>query len=118
LMCRVINSQTEKLRQSWMNLSGKLNSIMTSFLELVDYPDNYFQCCKNPKIVCVDGIVLSIESKRILRCNLTEPWRDLQPLNQRFTTRPDRNLIKLDFEDKETIRTFIYQGNNHKLYCI
>lgn len=98
------------IRSTWMNMSGKVNSIMTEYLKLIDYPENFFQCCLNPKVLCTDGIVLSVESKRIQNRGLVEPWRDFTARNQRFRKRRERDVITFDKNDKAIWKMFISNG--------
>ena len=62
---------------------------------LIDFPESLFRCCSDPDIVCIDGIVLSIESWRIKERNFTAPWRETTPSMQRATTRKDQNFWHL-----------------------
>ena len=90
-----------------MNLAGRINAVMTAFLALIDYPSNHFQCCENPSVVCIDGIVLSVESRRI---NLKTPWVDPSPLRNRFNLKEDRYLVSFSKDQKEFLRAFIRTG--------
>ncbi|KAJ2989759.1 hypothetical protein HDV02_004778, partial [Globomyces sp. JEL0801] len=86
--------KTSNARRSLKQFAGSVSLVLTEYLRLIDYPENYFQCCKHPRVVCVDGIVLSVESKRILQQNLDEPWRVAVPaLNKRFNSRMERHLL-------------------------
>ncbi|KAJ2994625.1 hypothetical protein HDV02_001451, partial [Globomyces sp. JEL0801] len=81
-------------RKYLKQFSGSVSRVLTAFLKLIRYPSDYFQCCKTPRVVCVDGIVLSIETRRLLAQSLTEPWRQTcNPLKKRFSTRKERHLL-------------------------
>ena len=55
-------------------LSGKVNRYFCLFLNLLDIPTSSFHCCKDPDIITLDGIVLSIGSDKIRKQNLQYPW--------------------------------------------
>lgn len=110
LRYRPSDSATKLLRKRWMNMSGKVNSVVTEFLKILVYPQSFFKCCESPKIVCVDGIVLSVENRRIEKQCLTEPWRDTTVSNQRFSKRRDRNVLAMDKDDYIIIRSFVHTG--------
>jgi hypothetical protein len=59
----------EQCQKEWHGISGKLNEMMTCFIRLIDYGPKIFKCCTNPKVLCIDGIVLSVENSRIERRN-------------------------------------------------
>lgn len=99
--------ETLRFKKTWMNLAGRVNGIMTAFLSLVDYPENHFQCCQDPEIVCIDGIVLSVESKRI---KTTTPWVDPHPLRFRFTKKEDRYIVVLSPNQKQVLKNYIRTG--------
>ena len=84
-------SEVEGLRRKWTNMHAVVNLVLTEFIMLIDFPESLFRCCSDPDIVCIDGIVLSIESWRIRERNFTAPWRETTPSKQRATTRKDRN---------------------------
>ena len=76
-------------------------------LNLVDYPHSHFQCCKDPEVVCIDGIVLSVESRRI---TTTTPWVDPHVLRTRFTKKEERSIVVLSATQKELLKEFIRSG--------
>ena len=98
---------TLSFKKKWMSMAGRVNGIMTAFLTLVDYPSTHFQCCEHPEVVCIDGIVLSVESRRI---NTTTPWYDEAGLRGRFTKKEDRQIATLNSRQKEVLKTFIRTG--------
>lgn len=55
-------------------IAGKINRYFCQFLELLNQPMESFKCCGNPEIITLDGIVISIEAKRIRAENLNYPW--------------------------------------------
>jgi hypothetical protein len=99
--------ETLSFKKKWMSMAGRVNGIMTAFLTLVDYPSTHFQCCKDPEVVCIDGIVLSVESRRI---NTLTPWYDPSPLRARFSKKDDRYLVILNANQKEILRDYIRVG--------
>lgn len=99
--------QTEALKKTWMNMAGRVNGIMTGYLRLVDYPVNHFQCCKDPDVVCIDGIVLSVESRRI---NTTTPWVDSRAMRTRYTKKEERSVVVLSASQKQLLKDFIRTG--------
>lgn len=66
------------------------------FAELIDYPSQYLGCCPNPSRITMDGIVLSVESKRIPE--FTENWIT-QQVGFRASNRETRSLI-IDVQDE------------------
>ena len=101
------SSETIVFKKKWMSMAGRVNGIMTAFLSLVDYPLKHFQCCKDPDVVCIDGIVLSVESRRI---NTTSPWLEDSGLRARFSTKEDRYIIMLNPKQKEILKSYIREG--------
>lgn len=109
----------DKLRNQWMDLSGRLTSYLTEFLTLVDYPKKLFSCCKDPDIVSFDGeprsitfagIVLSIESRRILDAKLTTPWKGSSTVT-RATSRGSRAVLPISKkEDRERLHQHSHGG--------
>jgi hypothetical protein len=65
-----------KWRWSWRknqeNYAGLLNQLLVAFCKLLNKDTKYFHCCENPTIVHIDGVVVSVETKRILDQNLYE----------------------------------------------
>ena len=98
---------TLAFKKKWMSMAGRVNGIMTAFLTLVDYPSSHFQCCKDPEVVCIDGIVLSVESRRI---NTKSPWIDPVGLRGRFSKKEDRQIVTLTSQQKELLKNFIRTG--------
>ena len=98
---------TAAMKKSWMNMAGRVNGIMTAYLSLVDYPADHFQCCENPEVVCIDGIVLSVESRRI---NTTTPWVDPHVLRDRFTIKEERYIAMFNASQKQLLKDFIRNG--------
>jgi hypothetical protein len=47
--------ETDKIRQRWMGLAGRLTSFLSEFLTIVEYPKSLFSCCEDPEIICADG---------------------------------------------------------------
>jgi len=60
--------------KSLRSLTQKINRFFCQFLTLLQHPDNAYICCQNPDIITLDGLVLSIETRRIQQQNLAEPW--------------------------------------------
>lgn len=99
--------ETADLKKKWMSMAGRVNGIMTAFLALIDYPENHFNCCEDPEVVCIDGIVLSVESRRIQN---DTPWVDPAPIRGRFSKKEDRYLVALKPPQKERLKIFIRSG--------
>ena len=91
-----------------MNMAGRVNAIVTQYLGLVQYPRTLFNCCEDPQVVCVDGIVLSVEAKR-LRHQET-PWRNTNALKTRFTNRKQRSLILFNAAQRELVKLLMGEG--------
>jgi hypothetical protein len=106
----VIDPTADNLRQMWLNMGGKLTQCMSHYISLVDLPQRAFQCCEIPKVVCVDGIVLSTKQQCIVDQKLTEPYRNSQALRNRFNSRADRNVLNLSKDDSDILKSFIREG--------
>lgn len=92
-------------------MAGKINSILTSFLKLIEYPDSFMNCCKDPDIVCVDGIVLSADHMKVKHQQLDIPWRaGALPASQRFSTRKERQVWYLSEQHRNLIRAYVRSG--------
>jgi hypothetical protein len=77
------------------------------FLKLLEYPAAVMKCCGgSPDTITLDGIVMSIESKRIRDAKLTQPWVSHTNFN-RQTTRKQRNLLELSPAEKKLIELYI-----------
>ena len=106
LMCYRKSELLQDYETKLHNLAGKINSMMIQFIKLIDYNPQIFQCCSNPKIVCVDGIVLSIRNDRLKAQNLKTPRIKPNSLNRRFSTRPNRQLVNFTKNEKEIMREY------------
>jgi hypothetical protein len=104
----------ELLHKKYMmlNMAGRWTGMMVDFLTLVEYPTPMFQCCKNPTSVCIDGIVLSVETQRLIKQNLSSNWTNNVSLEtkNRFSSRPDRHLIYLNEEQKCLMKCYVKTG--------
>ena len=102
----------EKDRLFWRNklenISGLINLFFTLFLKLLEYPKSVMKCCGgSPDVITLDGIVMSIESKRIREANLSQPWisgfTSLLTSGTNFnrqSTRKSRNILDLKKDEK------------------
>ncbi|KAJ2991083.1 hypothetical protein HDV02_003992 [Globomyces sp. JEL0801] len=103
-------------RKELMNMAGKVNRVLVNYLKLIQFPENIFQCCQTPNIICIDGTVLSIEQRKIKGQELNQPWHNKEtPLNTRFTSRKDRNVINIPSHCVDDFREFIRTGNTFTL---
>lgn len=75
-------------RQKMLRYAGIVNQVFVEFCGLLDIPDSLFHCCDAPDVICVDGIVLSIETNRINEAKLKQPWKKPQTSVWRATDRP------------------------------
>ena len=57
-----------------MAMSGKVNKYFCQFLSLLNQPVQSYLCCENPEIVALDGLGLTIETRRIDSQNFKYPW--------------------------------------------
>ncbi|KAJ2990132.1 hypothetical protein HDV02_004605 [Globomyces sp. JEL0801] len=99
----------EKVRREYLNYAGRINAILREFLKMIDYPvENTFKCCEDPEVVCIDGIVLSVENRKIKGQNLVEPWHDTSfKTKERFNYRnKDRAIIHFNKDTKEMFKKF------------
>lgn len=96
-----------KVRDKLHQLSGLINQFFMEFLKLLEYPAAVMKCCGgSPDTITLDGIVMSIESKRIRDAKLTQPWVSHTNFN-RQTTRKQRNLLELSPAEKKLIELYI-----------
>ena len=85
----------------------KINEMMIHYLELIDYPEDSFYCCENPKVLCIDGIVLSVENDELKSNVEPEPFINRDTLKTRFSSRNYRQIVQFDYlEDRDIIRSF------------
>lgn len=99
-----------KLRDKLQQLSGSINQFFMEFLKLLEYPAGVMKCCGgSPDTITLDGIVMSIESKRIRDAKLTQPWISHTNFN-RQTTRKNRNVLELSVEEKKLIDLYTSQN--------
>jgi hypothetical protein len=98
------------LIKKFLNMKGRLNAAMTGFLKLTDIPMNLFKCCENPSAICIDGIVMSVENKRIADAAFIKPWIHNNTSKARFSTRKWRSVLSLDQNKKKLARKFVHEG--------
>jgi len=89
------NDLKRKRLQRLISIAGSINEMQTQILRGMVYPDESFQCCKNPEVICLDGIVCSVKTERITRKNLVTPWLLPNNVKTRASYRKDRNCINL-----------------------
>jgi hypothetical protein len=104
------DDEMEGEERYWNNMARRMNQMLVAFLELVDYGETLFKCCENPRIICVDGIVLSVENRHIKELNMQKPWQSEGECRVRFSQRVDRNLITFKEADRSIISSFIKEG--------
>lgn len=88
-----------------MNQSGRVNAAFIGYLQLIDIPAQLFYCCEKPKMLCMDGIVLSVESRRIHEQNLKRCWAT-QIAGSRATTRDQRAIWSFNEEHKKLLKAY------------
>ena len=94
------------MRLKMERLSGSTSQFFFSFLKLLEYPKSVMKCCGgNPDIITLDGIVMSIDSKRIREATLVRPFI-LETNFNRQSKRKDRNILNLSKIEKEIINQF------------
>ena len=57
-----------------MAMSGKINKYFCQFLSLLNQPVQSYLCCEDPEIIALDGLGLTIETRRINSQNFVYPW--------------------------------------------
>lgn len=86
--------------EKWLNeLRSDVAQCIIGFAELLDYPENAFGCCPNPKKITMDGIVLSVKALKIPE--FQEPWI-FEKICFRAGSREDRSLCLSDSEESFT----------------
>ena len=91
------------MRLQMERLSGSMSQFFFSFLKLLEYPKSVMKCCGgNPDVITLDGIVMSIDSKRIQEAKLTRPFIFETNFN-RQSTRKDRSILDLSKIEREII---------------
>lgn len=83
-------------RNKYMSRAGLVNQVQAEFCRIIELDPKLFQCCAEPDIVCIDGIVISIEMQRLSAQRLSQPWLLGSGMAKRATTRPDRHVWKGD----------------------
>ncbi|KAI8893110.1 hypothetical protein BC833DRAFT_569508 [Globomyces pollinis-pini] len=98
-------------RKKLLNMAGKVNRVIVQYLKMIDWPEKMFKCCEHPKVVCIDGTVLSILNRKIKAQNLKQPWHCRHPhLDKRFSDRRDRNIINISGDNLGVFKSFIREG--------
>jgi len=99
-----------KIRDKLQRLSGSINQFFMEFLKLLEYPADVMKCCGgSPDTITLDGIVMSIESRRIRDAKLTQPWISETNFN-RQSTRKNRNVLELNAAEKKLIDLYTSQN--------
>lgn len=99
-----------KCRDRWMAQSGHMNQMLIEFCRLITLEPNLFKCCENPDMICVDGIVISIETRRIFASQLKHPWLLGPGKAKRATDRPLRHIWNGDKEDRTSMLIYAHTG--------
>ena len=111
-------TDVKRYRDKWTNMHSVVNLVLTEFIMLIDFPEPLFRCCQHPEVICVDGIVLSIENRRIKERNFSTPWREDAPTRNRASTRSDRNVWDLKqsirWKPRELLRQFALRNGGLK----
>jgi hypothetical protein len=109
-----INSVARLLwKKKLENYSGLINQIFVGFCTLLEIPNDLFYCCPNPKVVNVDGLVISIETNRLNTQSLTN-GAIIPDINvPRNLGRTDRNVIDYAETDRLLLNEYITSGISH-----
>lgn len=83
---------------------GQLHVAFCEAIQLFLYDKNKFHCCASPRVIQMDGVVLSVKSEKMP--NLEAPWVNKEIIN-RVSTRKKRQLDQLSKEDSEIIKSII-----------
>lgn len=107
---RQLENDRAKMRVKLERLSGTINQFFHHFLKLIEYAPDVMKCCDgSPDIITLDGIVMSIESKRIKDAKLSQPW--ITETNFcRKSTRKERNVLQLTTEEKKLFDQYTSAG--------
>ena len=93
--------------------------MLVHYLDLIYYPEESFYCCENPTVICIDGIVLSVENDELKSHLVPEPFINDIHSKQRFSTRRFRAIINFTRkEDKDNIKSFCGVDGNQSLIKI
>jgi hypothetical protein len=99
---------TEERVQSLLNHRSHVVEAMAGGAELIAYPPSAFKCCQNPRVISMDGTVISVHADRLPE--FVRPW--MQPaISQRATTRQQRQLPPLTPAEKNLVNLMICPGN-------
>ena len=103
---------TEYLRLM-TQMGNSIHQYSCQFDELIEQPDSLYTCCQNPRIITLDGIVISVETERIDRQNLETPWVRVNPVDPlikaKLQGRDYRSVIELNPTTAKEHRAFIKQ---------
>jgi CxC4 like cysteine cluster associated with KDZ transposases len=105
-----------EILQKWFNeLRSHISQCIVGFAELLDYPENLLGCCEKPKMITMDGIVLSVKNLKIPE--FQEPWIT-EKVGFRAGLREERSLILKEYEtavarDLVSARPVSYQVCNN-----
>jgi hypothetical protein len=97
----------QRMKESLGSKAGHLAEAMAGTAELLNFKQGTFKCCENPLCVSMDGTVISIARMRMPE--LSRPWQDPSPHNQRATTRRRRQLPQLSKQMAAIVSKFAYE---------
>lgn len=92
--------------------AGLVNQVLAEFCRIIDLDPQFFKCCETPEIICIDGIVISVEMQRITAQRLSQPWLLGPGKAKRATNRSQRHIWQGDKSQRESM--LLYAGTGVK----
>lgn len=111
-----LQAKRAQFRDQCMSISGYINQALVEFCRLLVLDNDLFQCCQNPDVICVDGIVISIETRRILASQLSHPWLIGNGKAKRATDRPTRHIWNGTKSERESMLIYAQVGIKEQEY--
>lgn len=91
-----------------LNYSGTIHEAFCGGVETFLLEDESFLCCKNPKVLLMDGVVISIKTSNMPK--FETPWI-MGKVNKRASARNDRQFKPLTNIERQNIERLI-KGQN------
>jgi CxC4 like cysteine cluster associated with KDZ transposases len=111
--CQARISQKKKLNE----MRSQVSILISGFAELLVYPRSLTGCCETPKMITMDGIVLSVKQMQIPKFH--SPWLT-EEVSFRATTRDQRSFPEILGEEKTFVENLlkgdVFSGSDCKRF--
>ena len=109
-VCKLIENldYAGKTRRVLGRMHSEVHQYFCQFMGLIQKPDSLYRCCDNPEYITLDGIVISVETKRIQAQKLQTPWVRINPEDMfgkfKLVGRKARAVIHLHKDKLELVK--------------